>query len=173
MARLIWRPCWQCCARSRGAWPSCMRTPSSTATSPHVRGPPLLLLLLTAEHASCLETQRNIRHASQVHDRAVPVQGNACLSPVHAYWRGSRRCYIVTGAAGLYLGVAGNVLLAGSPAAPNGFSAKVADFGMARCMLDRSRSPVSAYGTATHQAPETLEHGVISKVGPDVTNSSP
>ena len=59
---------------------------------------------------------------------------------------------------------AGNVLLAGSPAAPNGFSAKVADFGFARCMPGRSRTSISTYGATTHQAPETLELGVMSKV---------
>jgi serine/threonine protein kinase len=59
---------------------------------------------------------------------------------------------------------AANVLLAGSPSWPNGFTAKVADFGLARCMMDQSKAETATYGTATYQPPELLAHGTLSKV---------
>jgi mitogen-activated protein kinase kinase kinase 11 len=61
---------------------------------------------------------------------------------------------------------AANVLLTGSPAWPNGFSAKVADFGLSRSMADASRVETSTYGTITHQPPETLAQGTVSKARP-------
>mmetsp|Transcript_35206 Transcript_35206/g.78353 ORF Transcript_35206/g.78353 Transcript_35206/m.78353 type:complete len:865 (-) Transcript_35206:387-2981(-) len=43
-----------------------------------------------------------------------------------------------------------------------GFVAKVADFGLSRC-LDVSKITTRNYGTLTHQPPETLVNGIVSK----------
>ena len=64
----------------------------------------------------------------------------------------------------LGVGCAANVLLAASPSWPNAFRAKVGDFGLSRSMVDQSRVETSTYGTTTHQPPEMLANGTISKV---------
>jgi len=44
-----------------------------------------------------------------------------------------------------------------------GFAAKIADFGMARALDIRTRIQTKTYGTITHQPPETLADGVVSR----------
>lgn len=60
-----------------------------------------------------------------------------------------------------------NVLLttSGSTAMQGGrgFVAKVADFGLSRCLDVKTRIQTKTYGTITHQPPETLLHGMVSR----------
>ena len=65
------------------------------------------------------------------------------------------------------------MLLTGSPAWPNGFTAKVADFGLSRSMVDVSRAETSTYGTITHQPPEMLANGSVSKARPSTRLTDP
>lgn len=59
---------------------------------------------------------------------------------------------------------AGNVLLAASESQPHGFSAKVADFGLARNLDICSKVETKTYGTITHMPLELLRDGIMSKV---------
>lgn len=59
---------------------------------------------------------------------------------------------------------AGNILLTSDEAAPHGFAAKVADFGLARQLDIRSRVETRTYGTVTHMSHELLCSGIMSKV---------
>ncbi|KAL6762194.1 kinase-like domain-containing protein [Haematococcus lacustris] len=59
-----------------------------------------------------------------------------------------------------------NVLLTsqGTPSAHHrGFTAKVADFGLSRCLEKVMAVQTRTYGTITHQPPETLSHGLVSR----------
>ncbi|KIZ02534.1 Mitogen-activated protein kinase kinase kinase 11 [Monoraphidium neglectum] len=47
--------------------------------------------------------------------------------------------------------------------ASRGFSAKVSDFGVARCLDHKSRVETATHGTVSHMAPEVLERGELSK----------
>ncbi|GBF96073.1 hypothetical protein Rsub_08949 [Raphidocelis subcapitata] len=61
-----------------------------------------------------------------------------------------------------------NVLLAGSEATAldsRGFSARVADFGLARAVGPAAGELTASYGTLSHAAPEALEHGLVSRAG--------
>lgn len=60
---------------------------------------------------------------------------------------------------------AGNVLLTSSKEQPHGFTAKVADFGLARNLTIMSRVETRTYGTITHMPRELLCDGILSKVG--------
>ncbi len=64
----------------------------------------------------------------------------------------------------LILSRAGNVLLTDSNAQPHGFSAKVADFGLARNLDICSKVETRTYGTITHMPLELLRDGLMSKV---------
>lgn len=64
------------------------------------------------------------------------------------------------------LGCAGNVLLTSSEEQPHGFTAKVADFGLARNLAIQSKVETRTYGTITHMPRELLCSGVLSKVRP-------
>mmetsp|Transcript_23522 Transcript_23522/g.51619 ORF Transcript_23522/g.51619 Transcript_23522/m.51619 type:complete len:903 (+) Transcript_23522:219-2927(+) len=44
-----------------------------------------------------------------------------------------------------------------------GFVAKIADFGLARCLDIKTKIETKTYGTITHQPPETLTSGIVSK----------
>jgi serine/threonine protein kinase len=59
---------------------------------------------------------------------------------------------------------AGNVLLTSSDSHPHGFSAKVADFGLARNLDVTSKVETRTYGTITHMPLELLRDGIMSKV---------
>lgn len=56
------------------------------------------------------------------------------------------------------------MLLHSAPGAPHRFSAKVADFGLARDISVVSRLETRTYGTMTHMAPEVLSSDTLSKV---------
>ncbi|GFH12752.1 predicted protein, partial [Haematococcus lacustris] len=60
-----------------------------------------------------------------------------------------------------------NVLLTsqGTPASGGhrGFIAKVADFGLSRCLEEVMAIQTRTYGTITHQPPETLSQGIVSR----------
>lgn len=61
-----------------------------------------------------------------------------------------------------------NVLLASSEATAldrRGFSARVADFGLARAVGRAAGELTASYGTLSHAAPEALERGVVSRAG--------
>jgi PAS domain-containing protein len=57
---------------------------------------------------------------------------------------------------------AGNILLVSSPKDRRQFSAKIADFGLSRVMVETSIS-TGTYGTVTHMPPELLTSGRLSK----------
>ncbi|KAK9915620.1 hypothetical protein WJX75_001643 [Coccomyxa subellipsoidea] len=57
----------------------------------------------------------------------------------------------------------GNVLLTSSEEQPHGFTAKVADFGLARNLAIQSKVETRTYGTITHMPRELLCSGVLSK----------
>lgn len=69
---------------------------------------------------------------------------------------------------GLYFGqdlAAGNVLLAAAPDLPQGFRAKLGDFGLSRQLLEvRSRITTNSYGCINYLAPEVITEGRLSKV---------
>lgn len=60
-----------------------------------------------------------------------------------------------------------NVMLTSQGAAAGalgrGFTAKIADFGLARSMDHSSRIETRTYGTLAYMAPEVLEHNIVSK----------
>ena len=57
----------------------------------------------------------------------------------------------------------GNVLLQRSKQGAAGFSAKIADFGMARDFSVQDRIQTRMYGTVTHMPPELIRSGTASK----------
>ncbi|CAL8470312.1 g9854 [Coccomyxa elongata] len=57
----------------------------------------------------------------------------------------------------------GNVLLTSSAEQPHGFTAKVADFGLARNLNITSKVETRTYGTITHMPRELLCDGIMSK----------
>jgi PAS domain-containing protein len=57
---------------------------------------------------------------------------------------------------------AGNILLVSSPRDRRQFSAKIADFGLSRVMVETSVS-TGSYGTVTHMPPELLTTGRLSR----------
>eukprot|EP00884_Botryococcus_braunii_P023549 jgi/Botrbrau1/9879/Bobra.0080s0014.1 len=59
---------------------------------------------------------------------------------------------------------AGNVLLAAAPELPQGFRAKLGDFGLSRQLLEvRSRITTNSYGCINYLAPEVITEGRLSK----------